>query len=29
MVFQSTFPVAIGVVFTDWRLWGGGEWHAR
>ena len=28
MVFQSTFPVAIGMVFTDWRLWGGGEWHA-
>ncbi len=28
MVFQSTFPVAIGLVFTDWRLWGGGEWHA-
>lgn len=28
MVFQSTFPVAIGMAFTDWRLWGGGEWHA-
>jgi cation:H+ antiporter len=28
MVFQSTFPVAIGMVFTQWRLWGGGEWHA-
>ena len=28
MVFQSTFPVAIGLVFTDWRLWGGGDWHA-
>ena len=28
MVFQSTFPVAIGMVFTDWRLWGEGDWHA-
>jgi len=28
MVFQSTFPVAIGMVFTDWKLWGGGDWHA-
>ena len=28
MVFQSTFPVAIGMAFTPWRLWGGGEWHA-
>ncbi len=28
MVFQSTFPVAIGMVFTQWRLWQGGEWHA-
>ena len=28
MVFQSTFPVAIGMVFTDWRLWGQGDWHA-
>ncbi len=28
MVFQSTFPVAIGMVFTQWRLWEGGEWHA-
>jgi len=28
MVFQSTFPVAIGLAFTDWRLWGNGEWHA-
>jgi cation:H+ antiporter len=28
MVFQSTFPVAVGLVFTDWRLWGGGDWHA-
>lgn len=28
MVFQSTFPVAIGMAFTDWRLWGGGDWHA-
>jgi len=28
MVFQSTFPVAIGLAFTDWRLWGGGDWHA-
>jgi len=28
MVFQSTFPVAIGMVFTEWRLWGEGDWHA-
>jgi cation:H+ antiporter len=28
MVFQSTFPVAVGLIFTDWRLWGGGDWHA-
>ena len=28
MVFQSTFPVAIGMAFTDWRLWGEGDWHA-
>jgi cation:H+ antiporter len=28
MVFQSTFPVAIGMAFTDWRLWTGGDWHA-
>jgi cation:H+ antiporter len=28
MVFQSTFPVAIGIAFTDWRLWGEGDWHA-
>ena len=28
MVFQSTFPVAIGMVFTEWRLWQAGEWHA-
>jgi len=28
MVFQSTFPVAIGMVFTEWRLWGGDQWHA-
>jgi cation:H+ antiporter len=28
MVFQSTFPVAIGMAFTDWQLWGGGDWHA-
>ncbi len=28
MVFQSTFPVAIGMAFTDWHLWGGGDWHA-
>ena len=26
MVFQSTFPVAIGLVFTDWRL-GSENWH--
>ncbi len=28
MVFQSTFPVAIGLVFTEWRLWGEGAWYA-
>jgi cation:H+ antiporter len=28
MVFQSTFPVAIGMAFTEWRLWSGGEWYA-
>jgi cation:H+ antiporter len=28
MVFQSTFPVAIGLVFTEWRLWEEGEWYA-
>lgn len=28
MVFQSTFPVAIGLAFTEWRLWGEGNWHA-
>ncbi|MGI5940147.1 MAG: sodium:calcium antiporter [Thermoleophilia bacterium] len=28
MVFQSTFPVAIGMAFTDWRLWGNNDWHA-
>lgn len=28
MVFQSTFPVAIGLAFTDWRLYSSGEWHA-
>jgi cation:H+ antiporter len=28
MVFQSTFPVAIGLLFTDWRLYGPGEWYA-
>jgi cation:H+ antiporter len=28
MVFQSTFPVAIGLAFTDWRLYGKGEWYA-
>ena len=28
MVFQSTFPVSIGMAFTDWRLWGEGDWHA-
>ncbi len=21
MVFQSTFPVAVGIIFTDWVLW--------
>jgi cation:H+ antiporter len=28
MVFQSTFPVAIGLAFTDWRLYSSSEWHA-
>jgi cation:H+ antiporter len=28
MVFQSTFPVAIGLVFTDWNLWTEGGWYA-
>ena len=28
MVFQSTFPVAIGLIFTSWRLETGGNWHA-
>jgi cation:H+ antiporter len=28
MVFQSTFPVAIGMAFTQWRLWEEGQWHA-
>ncbi len=28
MVFQSTFPVAIGLVFTDWVLWSEGDWYA-
>jgi cation:H+ antiporter len=27
MVFQSTFPVAIGLAFTKWRLVEGGDWH--
>ncbi|MFH0916034.1 MAG: sodium:calcium antiporter [bacterium] len=27
MVFQSTFPVAVGLAFTKWRLWEGGDWH--
>jgi hypothetical protein len=27
MVFQSTFPVAIGMAFTDWRLYDQGDWH--
>jgi cation:H+ antiporter len=27
MAFQSTFPVAIGMAFTQWRLWQEG-WHA-
>jgi cation:H+ antiporter len=27
MVFQSTFPVAIGLAFTPWRLYENGEWH--
>jgi cation:H+ antiporter len=28
MVFQSTFPVAIGLAFTEWRLYGAEEWYA-
>jgi cation:H+ antiporter len=28
MVFQSTFPVAIGMAFTEWRLWESGGWFA-
>jgi cation:H+ antiporter len=28
MVFQSTFPVAIGLLFTDWRLYGAEAWYA-
>jgi cation:H+ antiporter len=28
MVFQSTFPVAIGLLFTDWRLYGPQAWYA-
>jgi cation:H+ antiporter len=28
MVFQSTFPVAIGLAFTQWHLWEGGQWYA-
>ena len=27
MVFQSTFPVSVGLVFTTWRLDAGGDWH--
>lgn len=27
MVFQSTFPVAVGIAFTKWRLLEGGDWH--
>ena len=27
MVFQSTFPVSVGLVFTTWRLNAGGDWH--
>jgi cation:H+ antiporter len=27
MVFQSTFPVAVGLIFTNWRL-GAANWHA-
>jgi cation:H+ antiporter len=26
MVFQSTFPVSIGLIFTEWRL-GADDWH--
>ena len=26
MVFQSTFPVSIGLIFTEWRL-GAEDWH--
>ncbi len=28
MVFQSTFPVAIGMAFTPWRLYADSDWHA-
>jgi cation:H+ antiporter len=28
MVFQSTFPVAIGMAFTSWELWSGHNWLA-
>jgi cation:H+ antiporter len=29
MVFQSLIPVAIGICFTDWKLYkGDGDWHA-
>ena len=27
MVFQSTFPVSVGLVCTTWRLDAGGDWH--
>jgi cation:H+ antiporter len=28
MVFQSLIPVAVGMCFTDWRLYADGDWHA-
>ena len=27
MVFQSTFPVSVGLIFTTWRLNTNGDWH--
>jgi cation:H+ antiporter len=28
MVFQSLIPVAIGMCFTEWKLYTDGDWHA-
>jgi cation:H+ antiporter len=28
MVFQSMIPVAVGMAFTEWRLYSHGDWHA-